>query len=250
MHMKSRTRKKTILPIFWWIDPPGPGLIPGLFFSGDFDMTLGHMNRSRCSSLTGLLLLLVSSVGWTHDEHAHEAQARLDDRTLDSVERLVTSAEIAQTRHKFDRALSDLEHALALDPHHDRAWLIAASIHLVQGDVNAAQAACRKLRRVPAVAVITYSARVSIARGESLRVLRPLETLLRVIDLESTDAGWSAWAYGVAGDFARRLDTCPGNGPLLSRRRRAARARSPAGRDQPDDSAGTGRPAPGTSGRA
>lgn len=161
-------------------------------------------HRPCFSSLIGLSLLLISSAGWTHGEH--EAETRLDRHALSPAERLVASARVAQARHDFDRALGDIERALALDPHNDPAWLLAASIHLVRGDTKTAQAACRRLRYVPAIAVITCSARVSIARGESERVLQPLEAILEVIDLESTEAAWTAWAYSVAGDAARTVN--------------------------------------------
>lgn len=169
-------------------------------------MTPGYKHESRFPSLVGLALLLLSSVAWTHGEHVREAEARLDDGNLNPVERLVASARVAQARHDFDRALDDIEQALTLDPNNDQAWLLAASIHLVRGDSDAAQAACRELRRVPAIAAITCAARVAINRGESDRVLPSLEAILRTIDLQSTDAVWAAWAYSVAGDAARTMN--------------------------------------------
>ncbi len=54
------------------------------------------------------------------------------------VEVMVLRATIRQNRHEFEKALEDLDLALADDPGHAQAWLTKATILLVQGRVDEA----------------------------------------------------------------------------------------------------------------
>ena len=85
---------------------------------------------------------------------------RADDPQL-----LVEAATVAQSLHRFDTALALVDQALSFARNNDQAWLLSASIHLVRGDVGAAEHACRELRYVPLLVAITCRARV--ARRES-----------------------------------------------------------------------------------
>jgi len=77
-------------------------------------------------------------------------------------------AEIHQHNHSFAAAITDLDHALALDPRNAQARLTRAAIHQVQGEYTAAAADCRSLALlVEPLVTIDCLSRVSSHRGDA-----------------------------------------------------------------------------------
>ena len=144
-----------------------------------------------------------------------------DDRNLDAawkrlqpmlehgaqdVSILIDAATVAQARHDFDAALALIDRALTAQPGFDQAWLLRASIQLVRGDADHAQAACDRLRSVPVFVAVTCRARVGITRGDQANALRMLEAMLTRVDSESANQEALAWTLSVAGDAAAAVD--------------------------------------------
>ena len=141
------------------------------------------------------------------DQHLEQAWRLLEPMLeVESVEinTLIDAATVAQARHEFEPALVLINRALAQSPHLDRAWLLKASIHLVRGEVDAAEKACIRLRQVTILVAITCRARVSIAAGQAARVFPKLRAVIER-SVES-DREVLAWASSVAGDAASALD--------------------------------------------
>lgn len=151
----------------------------------------------------GLAAALACAGAAAHDGHTHVGSGAAQNTDADPVERLIDIARRAQARHDFDHALTLIRRAVEMRPVNDDAWLLAASIHLVQGDQNAAEHACRRLRQVPAFVKMTCSARVLIARDRAAAALRLLQAFTSTIEPGRPTSAWFAWAYSVAGDAAR-----------------------------------------------
>ncbi len=139
------------------------------------------------------------------DRFLEEAWASLEpglDSPGTDEETLIAAAFVAQSRHQFDRALGLVDRALAGRPDNDEAWLLAASIHLVQGDLPAATRACARLRDVAALVIVTCKSRVAAA-GDAYRDAYDVLTRLLALPVShglSDDV--LAWSNSVAGDLA------------------------------------------------
>ena len=157
--------------------------------------------------LAALCTCLLAASAWSHDSHDHELEARLHDPAAGETEKLIAAARLSQSRHDFATALNQLDRVKAMAGDLDEALLLEAAIHLVLGDPDAAGAACRRLRNVPALVVITCNARVAVALGDARRALATLKVALAQVDLRSADKAWVAWATSVAGDAAKTIDT-------------------------------------------
>ncbi len=140
-----------------------------------------------------------------------------DDRNLDAAwaelapaiqestsdpETLVAAAFVAQSRHQFQYAVFLLDRALVVNSRNDEAWLLKASIHLVQGDAGRALGACKQLRGVPALVLITCQARVAVVSGDSHTTLGQLRRVLAVAGTQQIPTEILAWSLSVAGDLA------------------------------------------------
>ncbi len=115
---------------------------------------------------------------------------------------LIDAATVAQARHDFDAALALIDRALIIQPGLDQAWLLRASIELVRGNPDEAEAACDRLRSVPTFIAVTCRARVAIARGGQTNTPKMLEAVLATIHKESANPEALAWTLSVAGDAA------------------------------------------------
>ncbi len=160
--------------------------------------------------------ILVGSVAHSAKAHgprsAHERHVESAVRNHAGIDALVFAAREAQGAHRFEEALALLAQATDRDPHHDNAWLLTSSIRLVRGETEAAANACRRLRRLPAIVIVTCSAQVLTAAGEAARALSRLEAALAVGTLDDVPADVVAWIYSSAGDAAR-----PGDAALAER---------------------------------
>ncbi|MEO1202566.1 MAG: tetratricopeptide repeat protein [Pseudomonadota bacterium] len=155
-----------------------------------------------------LALIITALPDSTADAHGggHDRQSEPSIERAPSARELVEAAQIAQKAHRFDEAADLLERALTLEPDNDAAWLMSASLHLLVGRVDEAASACRRIRHLPLLAVLTCRARVRIARGEFKDALAEIETALAIEPLEHSRPVWRAWATSVAGDAARMID--------------------------------------------
>lgn len=90
-------------------------------------------------------------------------------------------ATLRQHSHDFEAALGDLSRVLARNPRDGRAWFSRATIHLVQGELDAAWRSCLPLLQIAdALAGTSCLVRVSAASGhaaEGFAVLRDAITL-------------------------------------------------------------------------
>ena len=117
-------------------------------------------------------------------------------------ETLITASFVAQSRHEFEYAVKLIKEALAIKENNDEGWLLLASIQLVLGETEAAASACRRLRDVPPLVLLTCKARVAVATGDHQIALVRLNRILDVADLQRLPPHVLAWSYSVAGDLA------------------------------------------------
>ena len=103
----------------------------------------------------------------------------LQESTFDP-ETLVVAAFVAQSRHQFRYAASLLDRALEANSRNDEAWLLKASVHLVTGDLPRATDACKHLRAVPALVLLTCHGRVAVMSGDADTALDRLRRVLPV----------------------------------------------------------------------
>ncbi len=140
-----------------------------------------------------------------------------DDRNLDAAwatltpaleesiiksETLVVAAFVAQSRHQFEYAASLLDRALEINNRNDEAWLLKASIHMVMGDSAQAISACKNLRGVSALILITCQARVAVLSGDAHSALGGLQRVLTLAGSKDSPPEFLAWSLSVAGDLA------------------------------------------------
>jgi len=111
-------------------------------------------------------------------------------------------AYVAQSRYEFEYAVKLITKALAINNNNDEGWLLLASIHLVLGDEESAAMACRQLRNVPPVVLLTCKARVALATGDHEIAFERLNGILKVSDSQHLPPDVLAWSYSVAGDLA------------------------------------------------
>ena len=99
---------------------------------------------------------------------------------------LVMRATLAQYRHDFAAASSDLDDAIAVDPGNARAWLTLATVDRVQGRYAGAGEACSRLFRLaPLLVTFTCLADVGSLHGHA----RENYTRLRALYQDSRNAG-------------------------------------------------------------
>ena len=80
-----------------------------------------------------------------YDGYAEAALAPWWDLPTPPVAVLLLRATLAQRRHDFEAALTDLDRVLARRPDHPQAWLGKALILALRGEADAARAACARL---------------------------------------------------------------------------------------------------------
>ncbi len=164
-----------------------------------------HNNSHKRVNLSNARALVVSFRETGDDRHLDEAWTLLEP-ALESVspdpETLITASFVAQSRHEFEYAMKLITKALAIKDNNDEGWLLLASIQLVLGEAESAAMACRQLRNVPPVVLLTCKARVALATGDHKIALARLNGILNVADTQRLPADVLAWSYSVAGDLA------------------------------------------------
>ena len=162
-------------------------------------------NVHRRVNLSDVRTLVVSFRETGDDRHLDEAWTLLTP-ALESAsadpQTLITAAFVAQSRHEFDYAVRLISKALAINDNNDEGWLLLASIQLVLGDVESAAMACRQLRNVPPLVLLTCKARVALASGNHHVAFARLDGILTVAGSQGLSSELLAWSYSVAGDLA------------------------------------------------
>lgn len=120
----------------------------------------------------------------------------------------VLRATVLQSRHEFDRALADLDVALARSPDLAQAWLVRANLLRVTGRYRDALDACRRID-----GGASFGARVCLAAIEGLSGrLAAAHDVLRALAqaAQNRPAGERAWVAAELADAAERLGDVEG----------------------------------------
>jgi tetratricopeptide (TPR) repeat protein len=121
---------------------------------------------------------------------------------------LVIQATIMQYRHQFLDARALLKKAFELDPQNAQAWLMLATLDMVQGDYQAANGDCARVAN-------SAGAETGLACFGSLRSYtgkaRQSLTLLNQVDssVRRGSASYQAWIQGLIAESAERLGDWP-----------------------------------------
>ena len=121
---------------------------------------------------------------------------------------LVIRATILQYRHQFDEARALLHKALESDPQNAQAWLILATLDMVQGDYQAAKGTARVANGAGAEIGLACFGSLRSYTGQarqSLALLQQVESSGR-----RGTAGYRAWIEGLLAESDERLGDWPG----------------------------------------
>jgi tetratricopeptide (TPR) repeat protein len=122
---------------------------------------------------------------------------------------LVIQATILQYRHQFAEARALLQRALESDPQSAQAWLILATLDMVQGDYQAANGDCARVAN-------GAGAEIGLACFGSLRSYtgKVRQSLALLQQVESSgrrgSASYRAWVEGLIAESDERLGDWPG----------------------------------------
>ncbi len=120
--------------------------------------------------------------------------------TVPSPQTLRLAAEARQYQHDFNGALTLLDQAIMLDPGLADAILMRSTIHLVQGDLSAAEYDCARLRASrPEIAFLCQSTALTMT-ATAPQVYTRLEGLTTTPGLLSP--GLMTWAQSLMGEIA------------------------------------------------
>lgn len=122
---------------------------------------------------------------------------------------LVIQATILQYRHQFDQARALLQKALQSDPQNAQAWLILATLDMVQGAYQAADRDCARVAK-------NAGAEIGLACFGSLRSYtgKARQSLSLLQQVESSgrrgSASYRGWVEGLIAESDERLGDWPG----------------------------------------
>jgi tetratricopeptide (TPR) repeat protein len=112
-------------------------------------------------------------------------------------------ATILQSNHEFDRALADLNRAIAREPRNGRALLVRSTVLTVQGKYAEARVDCPKLfGLVPEFYVFACTAGIDSLAGKAVPAAATLERALSTVP--TADSAARAWGESLLGEFAQR----------------------------------------------
>ena len=120
------------------------------------------------------------------------------------VSALVQQATILQYRHEFAAARTTLQRALKASPRNTQAWLLLASLDMLQGDLRSAADDCSQVARTGGIAVgLACTANLRSYTGQAEQSLG----LLAQIDVDTAKmpASFRAWVQGLQAESAERL---------------------------------------------
>lgn len=164
-----------------------------------------HSDSRRHETLANVRALIVQFRKTGDDQFLDRAWTLLQPAlgaASPTPETFIAASFVAQSRHEFGQATALIRQALAINANNDEAWLLLASIQLVQGDAASAAVACRQLHDVPPLIRITCKARVALATGQQQAAYTRLSGILSISDEQRLPADTLAWSYSVAGDLA------------------------------------------------
>ncbi len=184
-------------------------LCASLAWSSAFAHEVGHAAPAAAAPQDSEVRTLIMAFRETGDDrHLDAAWDRLQPMLAIEPDAsvLVDAATVAQARHDFHSAIELIDRALLMQPGYDQAWLLRASIHLVQGEIRKAEDACRQLQSVPLLVAVTCNARVAIVKGQHSRALDVLSATIEAVDMEIANPELMAWVFSTAGDAAAPRD--------------------------------------------
>ncbi len=164
-----------------------------------------HNNSDELVNLSDVRAIVVSFRETGDDRYLDDAWTILEpalEAGSPHPETLIAASFVAQSRHEFEYAVKLITKALKIKNNNDEGWLLLASIHLVLGQAESAAIACRQLRNVPPLVLLTCKARVALATGDHETALERLNSILKVSDSQHLTPDVLAWSYSVAGDLA------------------------------------------------
>lgn len=121
---------------------------------------------------------------------------------------LVIQATILQYRHQFGEARALLEKAFELDPQNAQAWLILATLDMVQGDYQAANGDCARVANTAGAETgLACFGNLRSYTGKTRQGLVLLNQVGRSVRRGS--ASYQAWIEGLIAESAERLGDWP-----------------------------------------
>lgn len=116
---------------------------------------------------------------------------------------LVMRATILQSNHEFERALADLDRAIAREPKNGRALLVRTTVLTVQGKYAEARVDCPRLFGLaPEFYVFACTAAIDSLSGKAGAAQAMLERALA--SAPAADSGARAWGESLLGEIAQR----------------------------------------------
>jgi len=117
---------------------------------------------------------------------------------------LVTQAVILQYRHQFGEARMLLQKTLTVDPRNAQAWLILATLDMVQGDYAAAAKDCVQVTSDAGFQLgLACAANLRSYTGQARQSIVMLQQAAAAGD--KVPAGYRAWVQGLIAESAERL---------------------------------------------
>jgi Tfp pilus assembly protein PilF len=141
--------------------------------------------------------------------YAEAVIAPLIAQALPPASALVTQATILQYRHQFADARDLLQRALHVDSRNAQAWMILATLDMVQGDYPAAAKDCVAVTSHAGFEMgLACSANLHSYTGQARQSVTILQQVANGGDKESV--GYRAWVQGLLAEAAQRLGDWPG----------------------------------------
>lgn len=116
---------------------------------------------------------------------------------------LVVEATIMQSRHEFVEAKRILESVVQRNPGNTQAWLTVSSVYLIQGEMDKAEAACKKIADAGPLVAAGCMGAWSAVNGKARQSLDSIEAILEASRSQSPTL--QAWGHGLMADAAMYL---------------------------------------------
>ena len=164
-------------------------------------------DEKTIAALANQYLQLAAQPGQSRLYGIAEASLKpLIDVNTNNIELLLAWAQVQQHQHKFSLALSVLEKILAQEPDNITANLLAARLHLIQGNTNAAQAFCLRLlghADLLTLSTCALEVRSTLGEKELADSYAQLQQLLISQGLPNDER--QTWIVQILADMALRL---------------------------------------------
>ena len=141
-----------------------------------------------------------------HHAIARSILSQLNDQQQSTSQYWYLLARSLQHQHAFDDALVALDRALEIEPDYPSAWLLKASIHLVQTNFDDAKKACTKLLgNTGLIIVATCSLEIASYTGALTQSYQQLSLILNRENTQTYSVDEALWRVQVIADMALRL---------------------------------------------